>query len=124
MSVESHQPSDMACASLMEKGDALFVVSEDYTLAVESYSHALDALVSGGSASAEMQCCLLLRRSAANLRCGNTRDALQDAEDAAELQPGDVNVYLRRGYGQTYTQRHQCQRDCDAVVNECHAPHF
>ena len=90
---------------LVKNGDTLCIVDEDYKGAVQLYSSALDAIASQGSSrggedesdSDDLQCMILLRRSAAKLRCGDSSGALQDAEDAAELRPGEANAYFRRG---------------------------
>ena len=85
------------------EGDELFMLSEDYAAAAEAYTRALSGSPGaddgeGADADADAErCAVLLRRSAARLRAGDAAGALEDAEDAAELRPGEDRAYLRRG---------------------------
>ena len=81
-------------ASMGMEGDELFILSEDYEAAVEAYTQSLSGLEGGKD---EERCALLLRRSAARLRAGDAKGALGDAEEAADLRPGEDRAYLRRG---------------------------
>ena len=81
-------------ASMGMEGDELFILSEDYEAAVEAYTQSLSGLEGGKD---EERCAVLLRRSAARLRAGDAKGALGDAEEAADLRPGEDRAYLRRG---------------------------
>ena len=77
------------------RGDELFIVNEDYAGAVEAYTAALQD--SDKDIDVKTRVELLLRRSAAFVKSGNAEGALDDAEEAADLQPDNDATLLRRG---------------------------
>ena len=95
--------------SASARADVLFIVNEDYAGAVEAYTAALQD--SDKDIDVKTRVELLLRRSAARVKSGDAEGALDDAEEAADLQPDCDAALLRRGYGyipRTNTQRTVC----------------
>ncbi|CAM9138919.1 unnamed protein product, partial [Phaeothamnion confervicola] len=88
---------------LKNEGNALFA-AENMTGAVESYSGALAALVTGANPAAtaaapvadDLRATLLTNRAAAHIKLGDTRACESDCSAALLVDPGRAKALFRR----------------------------